>query len=266
MSSCRLVTGAKESAGKRAGTSGTTLGPASRTWAFSEAAVLCVRATPAGQQALARCANKPGKGQALTVCTPTLARAVSDRLPREVVCDLPTFCQREGRRGGAPAASRGHEGRSLVPVRYQAALLASPNAPAPRGALPCPCAFAWTPALAPGPRAQGPAGAGALPRPRTGHALVPRARQPHLCVGRDEGTALFRGRRASSASSRHSPARWRETLNTCVVQPQARCARREPSRQHTLPEDDGASTTAAKSTPSALRGRWSLDNGGPHKC
>jgi transposase len=40
VSSCRLVTCAKESAGKRYGTSGSKLGNASLTWAFSEAAVL----------------------------------------------------------------------------------------------------------------------------------------------------------------------------------------------------------------------------------
>src|SRR5438132_8868225 len=39
-SSCRLVKGAKASAGKRSGTSGTTIGHAHLKWAFSEAAVL----------------------------------------------------------------------------------------------------------------------------------------------------------------------------------------------------------------------------------
>ena len=38
-SSCRLVTWARASAGTRAGTSGTNIGTAPRTWAFSEAAV-----------------------------------------------------------------------------------------------------------------------------------------------------------------------------------------------------------------------------------
>lgn len=54
VSSCRLVTGAKESAGKRYGTSGTKIGNAYRKWAFSEAAVLCLRNNPAGQKSLAR--------------------------------------------------------------------------------------------------------------------------------------------------------------------------------------------------------------------
>jgi transposase len=54
VSSCRLVTCARESAGKRSGPSGTQIGHASLTWAFSEAAVLFVRANPAGQKSLAR--------------------------------------------------------------------------------------------------------------------------------------------------------------------------------------------------------------------
>jgi transposase len=54
VSSCRLVTCAKASAGKRYGTSGTKIGNASLTWAFSEAAVLCLRTNPAGQKSLAR--------------------------------------------------------------------------------------------------------------------------------------------------------------------------------------------------------------------
>ena len=54
VSSCRLVQCAQESAGKRYGPSGTKIGTASLTWAFSEAAVLFVRANPAGQKSLAR--------------------------------------------------------------------------------------------------------------------------------------------------------------------------------------------------------------------
>ena len=67
VSYCRLVTWAKESAGKRDGVSGTKIGNASRTWAFSAAAVRFARANPAGQKWLARLANTPGQGNALTV-------------------------------------------------------------------------------------------------------------------------------------------------------------------------------------------------------
>jgi transposase len=54
VSSCRLVTCAKAAAGQRYGTSGTKSGHAYLQWAFSEAAVLCLRNPPAGQKCLAR--------------------------------------------------------------------------------------------------------------------------------------------------------------------------------------------------------------------
>ena len=91
MSSGRLVTCAQASAGKRYGTSGTKIGNAYLHWACSEAAVLCLRATPTGQQDLARVANKPGQGNALTVLAYKLARAVSSRLHRQTAFDLETF-------------------------------------------------------------------------------------------------------------------------------------------------------------------------------
>jgi transposase len=58
VSSCRLVKGARESAGKRYGTSGTTIGNAHLTWAFSEAAVLFLRDHPAAQKYLTRLEKK----------------------------------------------------------------------------------------------------------------------------------------------------------------------------------------------------------------
>ena len=64
---CRLVTCAKESNGKRHGTSGTKMGNAHRTWACSEAAVLCLRDNPAGQKFLSRVEKKHDKGKALTI-------------------------------------------------------------------------------------------------------------------------------------------------------------------------------------------------------
>jgi transposase len=76
VSYCRLVKCAKESAGKRYGTSGTKIGHAYLKWAFAEAAVLCLRTNPAGQKLLARLENKHGQGQALTVLAHKLARAV----------------------------------------------------------------------------------------------------------------------------------------------------------------------------------------------
>ena len=76
VSSCRLVKCARASAGKRYGTAGAKIGNAYLKWAFSEAAVLCLRNNPAGQKYLARLAKKHGKGQALTVLAHKLARAV----------------------------------------------------------------------------------------------------------------------------------------------------------------------------------------------
>jgi transposase len=64
VSYCRLVTCARESAGKRYGTSGAKIGKAALKWAFSEAAVLFLRANPTGQKYLARLEKNHSKGQA----------------------------------------------------------------------------------------------------------------------------------------------------------------------------------------------------------
>ena len=71
VSSCRLVKCARESAGKRDGTSGTKIGHAALQWAFSEAAVLFLRTNPAGQKYLARLEKNHGKGKALTILAHT---------------------------------------------------------------------------------------------------------------------------------------------------------------------------------------------------
>jgi transposase len=92
-SSCRLVTWAKASAGKRSGTSGSTIGNAHLTWAFSEAAVLCLRDHPAGQTWLPRLEKKHSQGKALTILAHTWARAVYDMLQRQTAFDLDTFLQ-----------------------------------------------------------------------------------------------------------------------------------------------------------------------------
>jgi transposase len=91
VSYCRLVKCAKESAGKRYGTSGTKIGNAYLTWAFSEAAVLFLRANPAGQKYLARIVKKHGQGKALTILAHKLARAVYYMWRRDTVFDLDKF-------------------------------------------------------------------------------------------------------------------------------------------------------------------------------
>jgi transposase len=87
----RLVKCAKESAGKRLGTSGKKIGNAYLKWAFSEAAALFLRNNPAGQKRLARMEKKHGQGKALTILAHRLARAVYDMLKRETAFDMEKF-------------------------------------------------------------------------------------------------------------------------------------------------------------------------------
>jgi transposase len=94
VSYCRVVTCAKASAGKRYGSSGTKIGKASLTWAFSEAAVLFLRGNPAGQKYLARLEKKHSQGKALTVLAHQLARAVYYMLQRQMAFDIRTFLQK----------------------------------------------------------------------------------------------------------------------------------------------------------------------------
>jgi len=62
----RLVKCAKESAGKRHGTSGKKIGNVHLKWAFSEASVLFLRANPKGQRWVEKLSAKHGKAKALT--------------------------------------------------------------------------------------------------------------------------------------------------------------------------------------------------------
>jgi transposase len=90
---CRLVKCARESAGKRSGTSGNKIGNGHLKWAFSEAAVLFLRDNPAGQKLLTRLEKKHSKGKALTILAHKLARAVYYMLKRQTAFDLDTFLQ-----------------------------------------------------------------------------------------------------------------------------------------------------------------------------
>jgi transposase len=91
VSSCRLGTCATESAGQRDGTSGTKIGHAYLQGAFSEAAVLVLRANPAGQKDRGRREKQPGQGQAWTVLAHQRARAVSDMLQRDTAFEMHKF-------------------------------------------------------------------------------------------------------------------------------------------------------------------------------
>jgi transposase len=84
----RLIKCAKESNGKRSGTSGSKIGNAHLTGAFSEAAVLFLRDNPEGQKFLATVEKKHGKGKALSILAHKLARAVYDMLTRKIAFDM----------------------------------------------------------------------------------------------------------------------------------------------------------------------------------
>ena len=87
----RLVKCAKESAGKRHGTSGAKMGNVHLKWAFSEAAVLFVRHCPEAKPMLARWEQHHGKGKALSILAHKLGRAAYYVLLRERAFDRERF-------------------------------------------------------------------------------------------------------------------------------------------------------------------------------
>jgi transposase len=87
----RLVRCAKESAGKRLGTSGAKMGNVHLKWAFSEAAVLFVRHCAEGKRMLARWEKQHGKGKALSILAHKLGRAAYYMLTRGQAFDLEKF-------------------------------------------------------------------------------------------------------------------------------------------------------------------------------
>jgi transposase len=126
----RLVKSAKESAGKRLGTSGKKIGNAYLKWAFSEAAALCLRKNPAGQKRLARVEHKHGKGKALTILAHRRARAVYCMLKRQTAFEMEKFLHGYRSRAGEPDASLDTHGISLNRACLQSCLTASLNAKA----------------------------------------------------------------------------------------------------------------------------------------
>ncbi|HJY80221.1 MAG TPA: IS110 family transposase [Candidatus Binatia bacterium] len=91
VSYCRLVKCAKESGGKRLGTSGKKIGNVHLRWAFAEAAVLFLRQNQPGKEYFTKLERKHGKAKALTVLAHKLARAVYYMLSREQAFDLNRF-------------------------------------------------------------------------------------------------------------------------------------------------------------------------------
>jgi transposase len=91
VSYCRLVKCAKESGGKRLGTSGKKIGNVHLRWAFAEAAILFLRQNPLGKAYFTTLEHKHGKAKALTVLAHKLARAVYYLLTRAQAFDLQRF-------------------------------------------------------------------------------------------------------------------------------------------------------------------------------
>ena len=82
---------AKESSGKKLGTSGKKIGNVHLRWAFAEAAVLFIRQSKPGKEYFAKLEHKHGKAKALTVLAHKLGRAVYYMLTRDKAFDLKRF-------------------------------------------------------------------------------------------------------------------------------------------------------------------------------
>jgi transposase len=135
LASCRLVKCTQESAGKRSGTAGTKSGNAHLPWAFSAAAVLFLRANPAGQQSLTTLEKQHGSGQALPLLGQQRGRTVSSMFQRHTAFALGKCLNGSGSGADEPHASLDHPGLSLRVVLCQACGAASLNAEEPRGPL-----------------------------------------------------------------------------------------------------------------------------------
>jgi transposase len=92
-SSCRLVKCSTASGGTRWGPSGKNIGQAHLKWAFSEAAPLCLRNHPPGQQLRSRLEKTHDTGQALSLVAHKLGRAVYCMRKRKVAFEMEMFLQ-----------------------------------------------------------------------------------------------------------------------------------------------------------------------------
>ena len=92
----RLVKCAKESAGKRKGTSGAKMGNVHLKWAFSEAAVLFVRHSVEAKALLTRLTKRHGKGKALSILAHKIGRAAYYVLLRAKPFDAKKFFAQAG--------------------------------------------------------------------------------------------------------------------------------------------------------------------------
>jgi len=76
VSYARLVSCAKESAGKKQGTGGRKIGNAHLKWAFSEAAALMIRSSPEAKAFMEKMTRQRGKARAVALVAAKIGRAV----------------------------------------------------------------------------------------------------------------------------------------------------------------------------------------------
>jgi len=91
LSYARLVSGVRESAGKKKGTGGRRIGNAHLKWAFSEATCLLLRELPKAKAWLARRERKLGKRRALAALAARLARTVYHLWRKKEAFDVNQF-------------------------------------------------------------------------------------------------------------------------------------------------------------------------------
>jgi transposase len=114
VSYCRLGKCAKESGGKRLGTSGKKMGNGHLRWAVAEAAVLFLRHPQPGKDYFTKLEQQPGKAKALTVLAHEWGRAVDSMRTRDHAFALHRFVTASPLRGEPePAASLADNGQSL---------------------------------------------------------------------------------------------------------------------------------------------------------
>jgi transposase len=135
VSYCRLVKCGKESDGKHYGYSGAKIGNAHLKWAFSEAAVLCLRQNPPAQRFVAHLTQHHGKAKALTIFAHKLARAVYYMLRREQVFDAARFFAGTAALPEPPVRARlapDAPGGQVTPGAQRGARIPRPPIPRPR--------------------------------------------------------------------------------------------------------------------------------------
>ena len=264
---CRLVKCAKESAGKRSGTSGKKIGNAYLTWAFAAAVVLLLRNNDKGQTYLVRLENKYGKGKAWTVLAHKLARAVYYMLQRDTGLNMDLFLNGSESSAGEPDASLDTSGISqhIWPVKTSH-LLRHGTRSRTLALFPDPLRLIGRPLWLLSIRRSSstvPVGC-PCPEPgshwRTGHV------QPLFCRGRCEGTALFLGRRdpgvafsaLALAGDRASIRVWCSHIGGHLC-PEITSGHATDARLRRVP------AKRKKSKKTARRGSLSLDKGSPHK-